>query len=343
MPSFASCRRCVLCISFIILVAAHTRADVVTLKGGGSVHGKVMTSSGSRARTVTVKTSTGTSIVFDRAAVEQIMHGPNALPKPPAKSPPGKPASARPHLTPAQESWIPKVRSLVTRLFDQDRDKSRQARSGSVEDRRSGRDSGPRPVLGTKSQRRCSPAVHHDRAEHPGAAGSLPARRAIDLRPIPGGSRRGTQGNRRGSGRHRAGFVHRSAQDPRAEHRQPRGDRHLRDRRSQARGGPLPDRHADVRLKDDGDGSIGPVGYALYGQHLHHARREGFRRNFRRPNAHDFNRSGVRRGAMDDSKPGGLCARFGAGMETRRARCRRYRPPSIPIRRGRKWAVRGLM
>jgi hypothetical protein len=116
-------------VLILVLSAATSPADVVTLKGGGSVHGKVMTSSSSRVRTVTVKTSAGALIVFDRAAVEQIKHGPNALPKTSANSSPSKTASAKPRFTAAQEAWMPKIRSPFTRLFDQDRDKSRRARS----------------------------------------------------------------------------------------------------------------------------------------------------------------------------------------------------------------------
>jgi hypothetical protein len=91
-------------------------ADVITLNGGGTAHGKVVPSGSSK--TVALTTSAGTLIVFDRQAVKGVKRDPQQ--KTAAKA-------AKRQLTPEEKAWLPKVRSLVERAYGPDRDQSRRA------------------------------------------------------------------------------------------------------------------------------------------------------------------------------------------------------------------------
>jgi hypothetical protein len=107
----------------VFLAAGTLAADVVTLNGGGKVQGNVVASGNSK--TVAVLTSTGTLVVFDRDAVKTVKR----VPVPAQKTASGKKNAAKPKLTAGEEAWMPKVRSLVGRLFGPDRDQSRRAAS----------------------------------------------------------------------------------------------------------------------------------------------------------------------------------------------------------------------
>ena len=106
-------------------IAASAQADTVTLNSGGVINGKVVTSvPGKHAGSITVETATGARIVVDRNSVKLVKRGATASRKA-SVNPTG---SAKPRLTPEERSWIPKVRLLVARLLDADRDQSRRAR-----------------------------------------------------------------------------------------------------------------------------------------------------------------------------------------------------------------------
>jgi hypothetical protein len=111
---------------FILASAAGLWADNVKLDRGGSLSGSVRSTS----KTIAVRTSTGAVIVFDRSDVTQINHGRTPAAKPASN---GASAKAQPpkkrKLTPEEEAWMPKVRSLVSRLYGSDRNKSAQAKN----------------------------------------------------------------------------------------------------------------------------------------------------------------------------------------------------------------------
>jgi hypothetical protein len=107
----------------ILLPLAMGRADSVTLNNGGVVHGRLVGYSGT-AKSVTLRTSCGTLIVFDRDSVKQVKHGAD-----PAQAAGAKPSSRRLRLTAEEEAWMPKIRSLVSRLLGTNRDQSRSARA----------------------------------------------------------------------------------------------------------------------------------------------------------------------------------------------------------------------
>jgi hypothetical protein len=109
----------------LLLSAKLLVADTVTLTGGGTIKGSVTSSS----KSVSVRTSTGAVIVFDRSTVKHISRG-HVASKAVAKSG-ATPAKAEPKkhkLTPAEEAWMPKVRGLVSRLYGGDQNRSRMAR-----------------------------------------------------------------------------------------------------------------------------------------------------------------------------------------------------------------------
>ena len=58
----------------VLLPLTMGRADSVTLNNGGGVHGRLVGYSGT-AKSVTLRTSCGTLIVFDRDSVKQVKHG----------------------------------------------------------------------------------------------------------------------------------------------------------------------------------------------------------------------------------------------------------------------------
>ncbi len=103
--------------------AGALRADNVKLDGGGSLSGSVMTGS----KIVTVRTATSGLIVFDRADVKQVTHGHTAAAKTASNAAGAKTPPKKRKLTAEEEAWMPKVRTLVSRLFGSDRERSRQA------------------------------------------------------------------------------------------------------------------------------------------------------------------------------------------------------------------------
>jgi hypothetical protein len=109
----------------VLLNAGLIAADSVKLDGGGSLSGSVTTGS----KSVAVRTSTGTTIVFNRADVIQITRGRTGVAKPGPKTASAKAALKKRKLAPEEEAWMPKVRALVSRLFGSDRERSQQARN----------------------------------------------------------------------------------------------------------------------------------------------------------------------------------------------------------------------
>jgi hypothetical protein len=109
----------------LLLHAELLRADNVKLDGGASLNGSVTT--GSKA--VSVRTSSGAVIVFERAAVKQVMHGHTSSTKTASNSAIANAHSKKPRLTSEEDAWMPKVRGLVSRLSGGDRARSQQART----------------------------------------------------------------------------------------------------------------------------------------------------------------------------------------------------------------------
>jgi hypothetical protein len=106
--------------SLFLVSAAPLCADNVKLDGGGSLNGSVTTGS----KSVSVRTATGGVVIFDRTDVKQITHGRTA----PPKTAGGKPELKRRKLTAEEEAWMPKVRTLVSRLYGSERARVQQAR-----------------------------------------------------------------------------------------------------------------------------------------------------------------------------------------------------------------------
>ena len=105
-----------------LLPAASVTADVVTLKGGGVVRGKVVASAPAGAsKTVAVRTQTGALIVFNQQSIQHVTRG--TTPAPPA----AKGKAKKSPLTPQETAWFPKIRRLLDRLFDGDADQRRRA------------------------------------------------------------------------------------------------------------------------------------------------------------------------------------------------------------------------
>jgi hypothetical protein len=122
----SDCRRwvAVFVAAAALLWANRLAADGVKLDGGGSLSGSVLSS----AKSVSVRTSSGALVVFDRAAVKQVVHGRG----PAAKSGGSKMANAnaqpkRRKLSAEEEAWMPKVHTLVSRRFGGDHERARQA------------------------------------------------------------------------------------------------------------------------------------------------------------------------------------------------------------------------
>jgi hypothetical protein len=119
-------------LAVLWLAAGPLRGDVVTLNSGGTVHGNVTSSNGTK--TVSVHTSAGALLIFEKEAVKTVKHGADPSQKGTGKTAVGKTgaaktSAAKPHLTPEEEAWMPKIRSLVARLFESDRDQIRRAKS----------------------------------------------------------------------------------------------------------------------------------------------------------------------------------------------------------------------
>jgi len=128
MRSKTTCYAVVLAAGgFAMLSAPALWADNVKLDGGGSLNGSVVTSS----KTVRVRTATGALVVFDRESVKAVNHGhtsPNKTASNGASASPKAPPKKR-KLTPAEEAWMSKVHTLVSRLYGSDREKSQQAKN----------------------------------------------------------------------------------------------------------------------------------------------------------------------------------------------------------------------
>lgn len=119
-------------LAVLWLAAGTLRGDIVTLNSGGTVHGNATSSRG--AKTVSVHTSVGALLIFEKEAVKTVKHGADPPQKVTgktavAKTGSAKVSAAKPHLTPEEEAWMPKIRSLVARLFGSDRDQIRRAKS----------------------------------------------------------------------------------------------------------------------------------------------------------------------------------------------------------------------
>jgi hypothetical protein len=99
------------------------RADNVKLAGGGSLNGSVITGS----KSVSVRTSSGAVVVFDRSAIKQVTHGRTVAVKTGSSGADSRPQSKKRKLTVEEEAWIPKIRTLVSRLYGGDWGKSQQA------------------------------------------------------------------------------------------------------------------------------------------------------------------------------------------------------------------------
>jgi hypothetical protein len=109
----------------LLLNAGALYADNVKLDGGGSLSGSVTT--GSKA--VSVRTSSGAVVVFDRAEVKQVTHGHTQAAKTGSNTASNKTPPKKRKLTAEEEAWMPKIRALVSRLRGGDRAKSQQARN----------------------------------------------------------------------------------------------------------------------------------------------------------------------------------------------------------------------
>jgi hypothetical protein len=102
-------------------LAVAARADEVVLNSGGVVRGHI---TAKHATTVDIKTSKGTLLVLELSAVKEVKRGAASAQKPAG----GKPGSKKSKLTVAEQAWMPKIRTLVSRLASDDRDRSRRAR-----------------------------------------------------------------------------------------------------------------------------------------------------------------------------------------------------------------------
>ncbi|HEV3301089.1 MAG TPA: hypothetical protein VG055_15670 [Planctomycetaceae bacterium] len=109
---------------FILLPLGMGRADIVTLNSGATIHGRLVGYSGT-SKSVTLRTSSGTLLVFDRDSVKQVKHGAD----PGQVAAGAKPASKGLRLTAEEEAWMPKIRLIASRLLGTSRDQSRSARA----------------------------------------------------------------------------------------------------------------------------------------------------------------------------------------------------------------------
>jgi hypothetical protein len=99
-------------------------ADVVTLKSGGAVHGKIVSRTPAE---VAIRTQTNALIVVERAAIKQIGLASSAIA--PARSFARKSAAAPAgsrlrNPTAREQAWLGRVRKLANRLFSDDRARS---------------------------------------------------------------------------------------------------------------------------------------------------------------------------------------------------------------------------
>jgi HEAT repeats len=108
---------CLLCRA-----ANSASADIVTLKHGGAVQGKVVTSHDPHA--VALQSVKGALIVFDRSDVKSVQRVPSVVA---TKKPAASSAAKKQQLTPQEKAWMSKVHSLVERANSPDADRRRKA------------------------------------------------------------------------------------------------------------------------------------------------------------------------------------------------------------------------
>jgi hypothetical protein len=104
----------------IVLAAAPLSADVVTLKRGAALHGKVVTARDPNA--VALMTAKGALVVFDRSEVKSVQRSPSPTQKTSANAPP-----KRSQLSPQEKAWMAKARLLLERANGGDPDRRRKA------------------------------------------------------------------------------------------------------------------------------------------------------------------------------------------------------------------------
>jgi len=136
MRAQAVCRRAAwgVFVSVLVVALAAVQADTVTLKSGGAVSGKLVTvPAASGGKNVAMRTSTGGLIVLERESIRQVKHGAAAARNTSSVAS----GSARARLTPAEQAWVPKIRSLAAQVFEGDSDQKRRARAAllKIEDR----------------------------------------------------------------------------------------------------------------------------------------------------------------------------------------------------------------
>jgi hypothetical protein len=109
------------------LQAGLLPADSVKLTRGGALNGSVTTS----AKSIAVRTPSGTVIVFDRGDVMQVTHGKASVSIAVSKSANSKTKSQpkKRKLTAEEDAWMPKVRQVAGRLYAADAEKSRRAQT----------------------------------------------------------------------------------------------------------------------------------------------------------------------------------------------------------------------
>jgi hypothetical protein len=110
-----------LAVLSLAALAAAARGDEVTLKSGGVVRGQI---TAKHAKTVDIKTAKGTLLVLDLDSVKAVNRVAVAAQKPAAS----RAIPKKSKLTAAQQAWMPKIRTLFSRLMSDDRDRSRRAR-----------------------------------------------------------------------------------------------------------------------------------------------------------------------------------------------------------------------
>ncbi len=120
-------KRAWLQLAVAVLLSIRTaRADSLKLTGGGTVEGRVLALlTESRGKTITVETRTGARITLARDCVSCIKRHSSPV----RNSFNEQIRKITSPLTRAQQGWLPRVRSLVSRAFDSGGSRGRKARS----------------------------------------------------------------------------------------------------------------------------------------------------------------------------------------------------------------------
>jgi HEAT repeats len=109
----------VACLAGPYLLFPHAAlADEVTLQSGGIVHGHVVAA---HAKTMEIKTASGAVIVLKAYAVKHVQRDPAGTQK--------AAVVKKPRLTPQEQAWMAKVRSMVARLLGDSPEQSRRAKA----------------------------------------------------------------------------------------------------------------------------------------------------------------------------------------------------------------------